>query len=482
MRALPVLALLAALALAEDPPRPGDTRPVEKALDDMGEILKTRPEKTLAIAWVMDASGSMTDDRQRVLAKLDELLAKLSGKEVRMTVLAFDKKPRVICPLSSNWDLVKKAIGGVGEGKGEENCMLAVREAAKLVPTPGSYRAVVLLTDEKGDDSDDLEKTIQAVRQAQVHVFLLGREAPFGWPIGYEQDEELGFDVTVDAGPESAAIETLQKNPLCCRGEWFPWCRKMLTDADKRSQESYFQEDDPLGCELGRDAEVLSGFAPWAQARLCAETGGQVWLIRGKGGYDPKALRGYEPDLCALAEYGKRNAADPVRKAVVEVLAEIEKGDDWKLVNIGLSEGQAERLGKRAQELTVQCRKWIDRLRAARPNLPSQGEPAPKRWIAHRDLLVAQIHVLIHWLDEYRLVLTVADYPKGGDVGLAPGDLRGSGEAKLEAVRALEQVAKDHPGTPWAGTAERLAEGLDGFDLVVIQYGSGGGGPAAGDK
>ncbi len=484
MRALPVLALLASLALAEDPPKPGpgDTRPVEKALDDMGEILKTRPEKTLAIAWVMDASGSMTDDRQRVLGKLDELLQKLSGKEVRMTVLAFDKKPRVVCPLSTDWDRVKKAIGGVGEGKGEENCMLAVREAAKLVPTPGSYRVVVLMTDERGDDEDDLEKTIQAVKQSQVHVFVLGRETPFGWPIGYEADEELGFNVTVDAGVESAAIETLQKNPLCCGQEWYPYCRKMLTDPDKRPQESYFQDGDPLGCDLGRDEEVRSGFAPWAQARLCAETGGQVWLIRGKGGFDAKALRGYEPDLCAVAEYGKRNAADPLRKAVTEVLAEIAKGREWKLESVGLSEGQAERLGKRARELTGNCRKWIDRLRAARPNLPSQGEAPSKRWVAHRDLLVAQLHVLIHWLEQYALVLKEGDYPKGGDVALAPGDLRGSGEAKLEAVRALEQVMKDHPGTPWAETAAALAEGLDGFDLVAVRYGSGGAGPSAGDK
>jgi|GEM_PF-6555571 len=63
MRAILVLAVVGALALADDPPKPdpkpGDSRPVEKALDDLGDILKTRTEKsspsrgswTRAAAW-----------------------------------------------------------------------------------------------------------------------------------------------------------------------------------------------------------------------------------------------------------------------------------------------------------------------------------------------------------------------------------------------------------------------------------------------
>lgn len=354
MRALLALLLLSSPLLAETPPGPGDTRPVEKAVDEIGDILRTRPEKTLAIAWVMDASGSMDDDRKLVLAKLDELLAAIGGKEVRMTVLAFDKKPRVVCPLTMKMEQVKAAIAEVGGGRGDEHCMLAVREAAKLVPVPGSYRAVILMTDERGDDDDELEETIKAARKARVHVFLLGRETPFGWPIGYERDAKLGFNVTVDAGPESAAIETLQKDPICCQQEAYAWCRKMLVDRARREFESGYQRGDPFGCDLGCDEEVLSGFAPWAQARLVRETEGQVWLIRGKGDYDAKAMRGYEPDLCSLAEYDKRNAADPVRKAVVEILAEVEKGKDWKLHDVDLSRGQADNLGKRAQELAAQ--------------------------------------------------------------------------------------------------------------------------------
>jgi hypothetical protein len=335
----------------------------------------------------------MADDRQLVLEKLDELLAAIGGKEVRMTVLAFDKDYRVVCPLTTKMEQVKAAIADIGGGRGEENCMLATREAAKLVPVPGSYRVVILMTDERGDDDDELEKTIQAVQKARVHVFLLGRETPFGWPIGYEKDDKLGFNVTVEAGPESAALETLQKSPICCQQEDYLWCRKMLVNPARREFESTYQRVDPLGCDIGCDEGVLSGFAPWAQARLCAETGGQVWLIRGKGDYDAKALRGYEPDLCTSAEYGKRNSADPLRKAVVEVLAEMEKGKDWKLHNVNLKSGLADNLGKRAGELTAQCRKWIERLRAAKPNLPSTGEALPKRWVAHRDLLVAQLHV-----------------------------------------------------------------------------------------
>ncbi|GEM_PF-3828415 len=422
----------------------------------------------------MDASGSMANDRAQVLKKLDELLAKLGGKEVRMTVLAFDEKPRVACALTSNMDQVKAAISAVGEGKGEENCMLAVREAVKLVALPGAYRAIVLLTDEKGNDEDGLEKTIGAVKQAQGHVFLLGRETPFGWCHGYELDTKLGFSVTVDAGPESAAIETLQKSPICCQQPWYAWCRKMLTEPTKLSQESFFQRHNPLLCDLAYDEEVLSGFAPWAMARLCAETGGQTWLIRGRGGYDPKALRGYEPDLCPPAEYAKRNASDAVRRAVVGVLSEIEEGKDWKLENCKLSHGQADRLGKRANELAVQCRKWIDRLKAAKPNTPSQGEGLPKRWIAHRDLLVGQLLALLHWLEQYRLALSECEYPKGGDVGLCHDKkVRGAGEGRMEALRALEQVQKDHPGTPWAETAKLIASRLHGFSLTIVRYGSG---------
>ncbi len=488
MRSFIVLTLLATLALAEDPPKPepgpGDTRPVEKAVDDMGDLLRTRPERKLAIAWVMDDSGSMADDRKMVLQRLDELMKKLGDKETAMAVLSFSKKCRVICPLTTDLAKVKAAIRDLAEGKGEENCMEAVREAVKVIPMPSTYRVVILMTDEKGDDAKDLDATIAAAKKVQAHVFLLGREAPFGWFHGYEKDEKLGFNVTVDAGPESASQETAQMNPICCQQQDWCYCRKMLLEPARRWEESYFQDKNPLGCDLAFDEQVLSGYAPWAESRLAAETGGQVWLIRGKGEWDPKAMKGYEPDLCSLADYQKKNASDPLRKAVVGVLQEFEAGKAWRLENNHLKQGMSDHLAKRAQELEAQARKWIVRLKAAKPNLPSTGEAMPKRWVAHRDLLTAQLYVLLYWLEQYTLCLAQAEWPKEAEIALTKGKARGSGEAKVEAVRALEQVEHDHPGTPWAETAERLAASLAGFDLVGFQYGGGGGGrgPSQGSK
>jgi len=463
---------------------PGKTTATDRALEDIGDRMRTVAQKRIGVIWMVDASSSMADDVKTLQSKLRAIFKKVEGeKDLWMAVMAFDRKTRVVSLFTNKFTVVEKAIGSIGTaGKGVENCMAAIREGVQSFPKGKMYRMLVLVTDERGNDQEDLEKTIAVVKQAKAHIYVLGREAPFGWGHGYEMDVELGFNVTVDAGPESAGSETVQKNPLCCFQTHYPWCRKMLTDEMRRTQaESAFQQRNPMKCDLGEDAAVSSGFGCWAQARLVKETGGEYYRIRKKSEYEAKDLKGYEPELCSREEWIRRIERCAVRKEIISILETMEKGESFELESSGLSKGMTKSLVRRVRKVEREVQGWIKSLRNAKFEV-STGEAKPyKRWIAHRDLLMAQLYSLLHWLEQYRLTVLEGLWPKGGDVGLFTSP-KVQGDKKGKAKEKLEEVIRDHPGTPWARTADLLRGRLQGFTLRKFGHGPGGGGARSGEK
>lgn len=469
---------------------PMDTRRLqmlERALNDLADHVLAASEREVLMLWVVDASNSMVDDCAHIAQRLDDFFNKVEGRKVlHMGIIAFDTKPRVIAGFLKESASVRQAIGAVGvSGRGIENCMAAIQEGVRIFPKTQAYRMTVLITDERGDDDSQVEETIAAVKEMGSHVFVLGRESPFGWMQAYEPDAKKGFNVTVRAGPESAGPEMLQMNPLCCR-QWYPNCRKALArrlekeddGTDARSMgdyESFFQKVNPLGCDLGFDQNVPSGFGCWAQARLAAETGGRYYLIHDQPRYDPDELKGYAPELCSREEWRKRNREDPVRKTIMDILAAIEQGGTFGLISADTVESrvlaqQARLLQKKALDLEAKVVGWIDALDAATPLAASAANPTSRRWLAHRDMLSAQLSVLMHWLEQYRLAL--ADVPsQRATLGLRlQSPFRGSGDRQRSATRRLDLVIRAYPRTPWAMTAETLKRYMLGFRIDIVRY------------
>lgn len=126
--------------------KPGDILQIPEALPaeappeikEMIEIVQNAPEP---IALVIDDTGSMSDDRQIVMAWY-LAIAHDKGKEVVGVWLYADGKVEYVNPRGT---VTLSTTGGV------ENTHGALREAAISRPRPAS---ILLVTDEQGDDWD----------------------------------------------------------------------------------------------------------------------------------------------------------------------------------------------------------------------------------------------------------------------------------------------------------------------------------------
>ena len=85
--------------------------------------------------------------------------------------------------------------------------------------------ALILVTDESGDPEDSaraLEGAINIARDSHCRIYVLGREAVFGYPYAYlrwnDPKTKIGYWLRIDRGPETPFVEQLQTN-----GFWRRW-------------------------------------------------------------------------------------------------------------------------------------------------------------------------------------------------------------------------------------------------------------------
>ncbi len=464
-----VLSLPLSLSLSFPQDVPHRTTTTDKAIDAIARNI-TRAGGRISVCWLLDASPSMADDRAVVAKKIDSIFADLpKSATISMTVVGFDDKPKKYGDLTDVRDDVRAAIGKIGaKGSGKENVCAAIDAAARLLHGEGQTRAIILITDESGDDAEKLEATINRVKEEGVQVHIVGREARFGWTQSYEHDGR--WWVPVLAGPESAAQEVMHRNPICCYQEEYPRCLKRLVDSGAKTEE--FQADDPLGCDLGPGYVVTAGYGPCALERLAKESGGSFTIMGGKPTYDPKAMEGYEPELITVELWKERNGKSPMRRALLTMFEERVKARDMGL-RATFGKGECEGLAGKAKKAEAQVDQWIAALVKARKDA---GEPTAdktgkiyKRWYANVDLAIAQLRALAHAIEQYRMLM---EEIASGKRAVGPNPLYLVKAAPREAKRraaAIEEcifIDKTHPGTPWAWTARWIASRLGGFDVV----------------
>ncbi|MFN9040798.1 MAG: VWA domain-containing protein, partial [Planctomyces sp.] len=144
--------------------------------------------------------------------------------------------------------------------------------------------AVIVVSDESGDDGQFVEEAVAQARNARAPVYFLGRESTFGFPYAHQRwvDEPTKeeFWIRIRRGPETPFPECLQWNGLHTR-----W-----------------------------DVQN-SGFGPYEQVRIARETGGIFFVLPGeettlvgmgandRRKYDFLEMREYQPDLLARPAY-----------------------------------------------------------------------------------------------------------------------------------------------------------------------------------
>ncbi|MFH1231143.1 MAG: vWA domain-containing protein [Planctomycetota bacterium] len=449
--------------------KPGETISViPEILDSIGQRLLSYPDKELSIAWIIDDSGSMKDERKIISNEIDNFMSVLNNKKIlNMAVVGFGEKARICCELTRDSKMIKKGIMDVGnEGSGIENCMAAIEYSIKTVINATGKRVLILVTDETGDDTDRLEQIIPRLKNKDIAVYVLGRESSFIHP----------------EAPDNNGIES--------------------ADPELLVESKYVESDySPVPFYLPTDIRyyIKSGFPPYALARICKETKGYYYFLKDSI-YDKEIMKLYKPDLCSVEEYRTMNQKDKLRSVIMGITYKqnslfshyynTNTNDFW--CNDASNFFETPLIPKKG---LIQATKSLpiinDCIKQLETAISSDlMKTANKRWIANAELMMAQLYRVAFLLDQY--VLTLDEWIKSKDFFNPPlavetstnyneyyyigqdtdAPIRKGSDAKDYknlAEQSLEKVILNHPGTPWSVVAWAYKkEGMYGYKVFRI--------------
>ena len=300
------------------------------------EILMSMQERETIVVWMFDQSASLMEQREEIVQRFDRIYDELgilqaaghasfeNKKQPLLTqVYAFGSeiKPLLKNPTPS-LTTIKEAIKSIErDSTGIENVMETVVVAAK---DHASYRRIdkttgkpknnvmlIIVSDESGDDKNQVNDAIRICNQHQMPVYVIGVPAPFGrtntevkWVDPDPEFDQSTQWALVSQGPESIMPERLRLDSTGTFGD--------LNMID-------------------------SGFGPFHLTRLSYETGGiyfavhpnrntnrrvKKWETKSYSAslqhfFDPKVMRRYKPDYVTNQTYLARLKASESRSALV---------------------------------------------------------------------------------------------------------------------------------------------------------------------
>ncbi len=454
------------------------------------EIMQAAEDRPTLVCWLFDQSGSLTRQRKDIRDRFDRIYKELGivseklgrresiadGPRVLTSIIGFGSDVKLYTETpTADLNEIQQIVDSMDvDGSGTERVFTAIATAAdqykslrRNVGPGGPARNVmfVVVTDERGDDANLLEKSIDGCRKWGIPVYCIGVPAPFGreHTLVKYVDPDPKFDQSpqwaqVDQGPETFLPERLQ-----------------------------------LGLTADFESEPVldSGFGPYGLTRLCYETGGIYFAVHPNRNvsrevnrgeieafsadidyfFDPSAMARYRPDYLPPQEYVREVKRNPLRQALI--------GAAQLPGTAGLQAPQR-RFVKRseaqlAQDLTVAQQdaaalepKLYQLAAALEPGMKARDEETSARWRAGFDLAIGTVTAQRVRTETYNAILAKAkrgmafEDAKNNTWILEPSDEVSVG-SKLEreaamATEVLTRVVAEHPGTPWALLAKRELE------------------------
>jgi len=460
------------------------------------ELLQSIEERPTLVVWLFDASVSLIRRRDEIRDRLDRIYEELgivqaikrkqakTGEEVEpllTSVISFGKTVDLLTK-EPTVDLkeIQTAIDEIEiDGSGVEMTFSAIWLAAdrfkglrNLKSSKGPERNVVLIvvTDERGDDPEGLDKSIEICRKYAIPVHVLGVPAPFGRDFTYIKyvDPDPKFDQSpqwaqIDQGPETLYPERVRLGYA----------------------KNYYEE--PM---------IDSGFGPYAISRICYETGGIYFTIHPNRNYekevrekdieafssklsaffDPEIMSRYRPDYMPESEYAKQISMSPLRSALVHAskMARADILDKPRTLFVRKDDPSMIRDLTKAQEEAARLEPGLVNLVSVlQIGEAGRGKEKSPRWLASFDLSYAISIAAKVRTETYNLMLAKAkrgmpfSKPDNNTWTLVPSN-EVSVSSKLEkeadlARKLMKDVIATHPGTPWAFLAAKEQEHLIGW-------------------
>jgi hypothetical protein len=480
------------------------------------EIMRLMRKKPVLVVWMFDESESMRDDQREIRDKFHKVYEELGigikqveaerqgrrGAKVEHILTtqissfgeglhALTSKP------TANINEIKAAIDKIPiDETGKENFFQALAAVMKKY-LPYARRedrqlAVIVVSDESGDDAAALEDSVEEAKRASAPVYILGRESMFGYPWARIRwvDPTYGLPhwPRIRRGPETPYPEALQFNGLHER-----W------------------------------RNYNAGFGPYAQVRLAKETGGIFFVLPGEESalngrvednqrkYHSYDMKEYEPQLVSRKDYVEKiRNPHKFRKQLALVIKElspfVHKNLNMKVNWYPIQQQEFIKVARGEFDKTRFAMKQLDTaVKILEDIQPLREEEPSQRWRANFDLIYAQCLSYRVRLFQFQLALDgfMESYPKVENPNLPPPrgvepkrgqkvdywdlryrqkllepterqikltkiDLEKLKEHDRKARELYKQVSVDHPRTPWAHIAdEELRTGF-GVEFVKV--------------
>lgn len=454
----------------------------EGAMDRItNEILLSLDIRPTLVIWMFDQSGSLASQREDIAKRFDRVYEELGvieaagrpefsqhqDKPLLTVVAAYGQRLNLLVEKpTDDVEEIKSAVRAIEDDpSGQEYVFGSILQLAEKyrsyrLKSPQRNVMFVVITDESGDDFQNVDPAVETCRKYAMPVFVVGVPAPFGRRQAYMNyvDPDPNFDQTprmlpVDQGPESLMPESVQLGFI---------------------DDSQFTSLD-------------SGFGPFGLTRLANETGGIYFSIhpnrtmsgRPRGGqminvayvskfFDPRIMRSYRPDYTSVAEYQQELARNRAKAALVAAakFSWTETLEDVNTVFEKIDEAQFSESLSRAQRVAAKLEprlvQIVGILRQGEGDRPKLKTP---RWEAGYDLALGRSLAQKVRTEGYNAMLAKAK--QGMKFEKENSDtwvLRPSDNVTSESVLAkeaeqartlLNRVLAEHEGTPWAYLAER---------------------------
>lgn len=420
------------------------------------EIANSLKEKKTVVVWLFDASLSLKKRRDEISNRFQtiyEQLGQLNATKdnaLLTSIVTFGNETKFITPKPI--DDIPKLIELTKNIEPDESGVEKVFSATStVIEEYKKYRKknngrrkimIIIVTDERGDDIDLLEATIERAQRNSIPIFCIGDGAVLGREKGYvnwEFSDGTSEYLPVDQGPESIAPERLQL-PFWGSNAW-------------------------------RMEAVSSGFGPYGLTRLCRESGGMYFISTHNHSktFELESLRHYQPDYTSISRYKntinsnqamvslvKASMIDRIKEMPQPILAF--RADTEQRLRTAITEAQ--------KPLAVLDYGLQEMLSELERGVKARDQVTSPRWQAGFDLAMGRVlamHVRAYGYNSLLAEMKVSPKPftnKENNTWTLMPSRNISGQQKIvkmaeQAEMFLRRVIHDHPETPWAFLAEQ---------------------------
>ncbi|MBI1310935.1 hypothetical protein GC176_06465 [bacterium] len=412
------------------------------------EVTQSLGDRPAFVIWLFDESGSVTTRRTKVIERLQQLYP--GGKRPHLlysAVVGFGQDVHFLTPepvdnfpsLNAAADQLKQNDSGV------EMVFTAVVNSLdhwknfleEMKPVDVS---IVIVTDERGDDSDRLEDAVEACRENNVRVFCLGNASLFGKEKGfvrYTYPDAYSEMIPVDSGPETAFPDVLD-----------------LTIWPHPSRD-----------EVNR---LSSGFGPWALERLCAASGGRYFIVEDTATqhFARAAVAKCMPDRNSLAEQQRGIEANAARRALVEAAQVFSRNyawQPWTMFRADTPSTLRAELAEAQKTVAVLDDRLAQAEKTLRAGLDDHDQLTGTRWQAAFDLALGRVLACRARLDSLkselaRMKASPAEFENTENNTWSVRSVKDAttdrNQQAVLAITLLKRVATNFPGTPFTFIAE----------------------------